>query len=225
MRKLNLLLLIVAIMYVLFVIESCTNDSSNTNNAENETQNTDDAENVAERETSTETEFVGNPEDESDVAFNTMMDALTHQRCINCHPSDNVPKQGEDSHPHTFGIVRASATGVTECGACHQSSNNLQSGVPGEKEWALAPHTMRWEGLSRVEIAKSMMNPETNGNRTTDDIMHHLTEHELVLWAWEPGIDINGNPRELPPVSKEEYIAAVKKWVELGAVIPEEANN
>lgn len=81
---------------------------------------------------------------------------------------------------------------------------------------------MRWEGLSRIEIAESMMNPENNGNRSAEDIMHHLTEHELVLWAWEPGVDASGEPRELPPHSKEVYIEAVKKWIELGAVIPEE---
>ena len=81
---------------------------------------------------------------------------------------------------------------------------------------------MRWEGLSRTEIAESMMDPARNGNRTPDDIMHHLTEHELVLWAWEPGIGVDGNPRELPPVSKEDYIKAVKTWIELGAVIPAE---
>lgn len=159
---------------------------------------------------------------ESLEAFNTMMDALTHQRCINCHPSDNVPKQGEDSHPHRFDMTRANAADATNCNTCHQASNNTFSGVPGAPDWALAPHSMRWEGLSRVEIARSMMNRETNGNRSAEDIMHHLTEHELVLWAWEPGVDASGNPRELPPVSKEDYIEAVKKWIELGAEIPSE---
>ena len=159
---------------------------------------------------------------ESAIAFNKMMDVLTHQRCVNCHPSDNVPKQAEDRHPHKFGISRANIAGATTCKTCHQSSNNLYSGVPGAPDWALAPHAMRWEGLTRVEIAQSMMDPTRNGNRTAEDIMHHLTEHELVLWAWEPGVDSEGNPRELPPVSKEEYIAAVKEWIELGAVIPEE---
>ncbi len=159
---------------------------------------------------------------ESLNAFNTMMDVLTHQRCVNCHPSDNVPKQGEDRHPHRFEITRFNMIGATNCNTCHQASNNSFSGVPGAPDWALAPHTMRWEGLSRIEIAKSMMSPETNGNRTPDDIMHHLTEHELVLWAWEPGVDLNGNPRESPPVPRDEYIAAVKKWIDLGAQIPEE---
>lgn len=162
--------------------------------------------------------------DESLIAFNKMMDVLTHQRCVNCHPSDNIPKQGEDSHAHRFEISRTNGTAATNCMTCHQSTNNTYSGVPGAPHWALAPHKMRWEGLSKVEIAKSMMNPKTNGNRTPDDIMHHLTEHELVLWAWEPGVDAEGNPREAPPVPVDEYIAAVKKWIALGAVIPEETN-
>ncbi len=161
------------------------------------------------------------PSEESLLVFNTMMDVLTHQRCMNCHPSDNVPKQGLDSHDHNFGIARVNAGNATNCNTCHQSENNSYSGVPGAPEWGLAPHKMRWEGLSRIEIAQSMMNPENNGNRTPDDIMHHLTEHELVLWAWEPGLDAAGNPREKPPVAKEDYIAAVKKWISLGAVIPE----
>ena len=160
---------------------------------------------------------------ESVIAFNKMMDVLTHQRCVNCHPSDHIPKQGEDSHAHRFDITRANSVGAaTNCNTCHQASNNNISGVPGAPEWSLAPHKMRWEGLSRAEIAKSMMNRKNNGDRSAEDIMHHLTEHELVLWAWEPGVDAEGNPRELPPVPVEEYIAAVKKWIELGAQIPEE---
>jgi len=164
-------------------------------------------------------------ENESVIAYNKMMDVLTHQRCVNCHPSDDIPKQGEDSHPHRFEITRANIVSTTNCNTCHQASNNDFSGVPGAPDWSLAPHSMRWEGLSREEIAESMMDPERNGNRSADDIMHHLTEHELVLWAWEPGVDLDGNPRETPPVSKEDYIAAVKKWIELGAVIPEASNN
>lgn len=166
--------------------------------------------------------LVEHPEEESEIAFNTMMDVLTHQRCINCHPNDNIPKQGEDQHSHRFGITRVNSTTATNCNTCHQSSNDDYSGVPGAPEWALAPHKMRWEGLSRIEIAQSMMNPENNGGRTAEDVMHHLTEHELVLWAWEPGVDAEGNPREKPPVPVDEYIEAVKTWIELGAMIPEE---
>lgn len=158
----------------------------------------------------------------TDENFDKMMAVLTHKRCVNCHPSDNVPKQGEDSHPHYFGISRASGSAATNCNTCHQSENNDYAGVPGAPEWSLAPHSMRWEGLSRVEIAESMLDPARNGGRTHEDVMHHLTEHELVLWAWTPGINAAGQAREKPPVPKDEYIKAVKAWFEEGAVIPAE---
>jgi len=157
-------------------------------------------------------------------AFDKMMSVLTHKRCINCHPSDNYPRQGEDSHIHNFGVQRGPdnhGVAALKCETCHQSANNDLAGVPGAPEWSLAPLKMAWQGLSRVEIAKSMLNPENNGGRSLEETVHHLTEHELVLWAWEPGVDANGKPREKPPVPKDEYIAAVKAWAAAGAPIPE----
>ncbi len=160
-----------------------------------------------------------------ETPFDKMMMVLTHKRCINCHPSDDYPRQGEDSHVHNFGVERGEdnhGTSALRCESCHQHENNNFSGVPGAPEWSLAPESMAWQGLSRVEIAKAMLDPEKNGGRTLEETVHHLTEHELVLWAWEPGVDANGNPREKPPVPKDEYIEAVKAWVEAGAIIPEE---
>ncbi|MEM9259523.1 MAG: hypothetical protein AAGA62_07735 [Bacteroidota bacterium] len=157
--------------------------------------------------------------------FTTMMKVLTHKRCVNCHPSGDHPRQGEDSHYHNFGVLRGPDNHGVEglkCSTCHQSENNEYSGVPGAPEWSLAPIEMQWEGLSRVEIARSMLNPEINGDRSLEETVKHLTEHELVLWAWEPGVDDEGNPRELPPVPLEEYIQAVKEWAANGAIIPEQ---
>jgi len=156
--------------------------------------------------------------------FDKMMAVLTHKRCVNCHPSSDYPRQGEDSHVHNFAVQRGEdnhGMPALRCESCHQSENSSFSGVPGAPEWGLAPISMAWEGLSRVEIAKSMLDPEKNGGRTLEETVHHLTEHELVLWAWEPGIDASGNPRELPPVPKDEYIEAVKAWAAAGAIIPE----
>ena len=161
---------------------------------------------------------------ENETNFNKMMDVLTHPRCINCHPNDHIPKQGDDSHPHYFGMSRGEQNlgyEATKCTTCHQTENNNYSGVPGAPEWSLAPAQMYWEGLSRKEIAESMMDPKRNGGRTPEETLHHLTEHELVLWAWEPGVRADGTPRELPPVPLEEYKKAVKEWIEHGAVIPE----
>ena len=121
-----------------------------------------------------------------DTPFDKMMAVLTHKRCVNCHPSGDRPRQGEDSHIHNFEVMRGEdnhGVAALRCESCHQHENNDFSGVPGAPEWSLAPISMAWEGLSRVEIAKSMLNPENNGGRNLEEIVKHLTEHELVLWA------------------------------------------
>ncbi|WP_216649993.1 hypothetical protein [Lewinella sp. W8] len=166
-----------------------------------------------------------NQEVTAEDPFTLMMNVLTHKRCVNCHPNGDRPRQGEDSHYHNFGVVRGpdnhGLEGLT-CNTCHQSENDDFSGVPGAPEWSLAPIEMYWEGLSRTEIAHSMLDPERNGGRNLKELVKHLTEHELVLWAWEPGVNSEGIPREPPPVSKEKYIEAVKAWAEAGAVVPAE---
>ncbi|WP_209401956.1 hypothetical protein [Pseudozobellia sp. WGM2] len=160
---------------------------------------------------------------ETEEAFDKMMDVLTHQRCMNCHPNDNVPKQGEDRHPHYFDMARGKADKgfqATKCATCHQEENNDYSGAPGAPHWSLAPKSMGWQGLSRTEIARIVLDPETNGGKSNEELVKHMTEDELVLWAWEPGIGVDGNLRELPPVSEEEFKKAVEIWFENGAVIP-----
>ena len=158
------------------------------------------------------------------AAFDKMMKVLTHKRCVNCHPKGDSPRQGDDSHIHTFGVTRGSdnlGSPALRCKTCHTSENNPLSGAPGAPHWSLAPKSMTWEGLTRVQIAQSILDPLKNGGRDLDAIVHHLTEHELVLWAWAPGKSITGKQREKPPVSKEDYIKAVKTWATAGAPIPE----
>ncbi|SKB24773.1 hypothetical protein [Maribacter arcticus] len=159
----------------------------------------------------------------SDEAFNKMMDVLTHQRCMNCHPNDNIPKQGNDRRPHYFGMARGEddkGFQATNCNTCHNSENNTYSGVPGAPHWSLAPASMGWEGLTRSQIAERLVDKNANGQRSFDELLKHMTEDELVLWAWTPGIDPNGQEREVPPVSKEEFKNAVEYWLDNGAVIP-----
>ncbi len=158
-------------------------------------------------------------------AFNTMMKVISHDRCVNCHPSDNRPKQGDQGNQHHFDIARGGAnTGfeATKCTTCHQSENNVYSGVPGAANWSLAPKTMAWQGLTNKEIAKAMLDRTKNGNRSHKDLIHHLTEDKLVLWAFNPGVNQDGVQRTKPTVSEEEYKAAVKEWFEKGAIIPED---
>ncbi len=177
------------------------------------------------RTTTTEKMLKADVEPQLENSFDKMMAVLTHKRCVNCHPTSNQARQGEDSHYHNFGIVGGVDGHGLEgysCQTCHGEENNEYSGVPGAPEWALAPNIMAWEGKTRVEIATQMMDRSRNGDRSAAEIKKHLTEHELVLWAWEPGIDAEGNQREVPPVSKEDFIVAVKEWIDNGAVIPSE---
>ena len=203
MNKLRLLYLIPVILFTTILLAT---DFSNEYDSDN--MNADTAEAAS-----------------NSADFDKMMQALTHPRCLNCHPSDHRPKQGIDQHPHYFGVSRGKTDHgfvATNCNTCHQKENNDFSGVPGAPHWGLAPSTMNWEGLSKIEIATSMMDKSRNGGKSPNEILKHLTEDPLVLWAWEPGIDVAGNEREKPPISKEEYIAAVKGWFAGGAVIPSE---
>jgi len=156
------------------------------------------------------------------AAYTQMMSVLAHKRCINCHPAGDRPLQGEDAHPHNFNVQRGPdghGVAALKCQSCHQSENNNLAGVPGAPEWHLAPRSMKWEGLSKAEIARSMLDPARNGGRSLEETVHHLTEHPLVLWAWNPGVDANGQAREKPPVAMDDYIAAVKTWAKAGAPI------
>jgi hypothetical protein len=40
----------------------------------------------------------------------------------------------------------------------------------------------------------------------------------LVEWAWAPGTDRTGKERTPPPVSRDEFIALTKAWIDAGAV-------
>jgi len=164
--------------------------------------------------------------DQSQEPFDKMMRVLTHPRCVNCHPAGSKPIKGDDaSVTRALGVPRGPhGEGLKglNCSTCHSDENNDFSGVPGAPEWALAPEFMAWEGKTRVEIATQMMDPARNGGRSAQETLKHLTEHKLVLWAWDPGVDSEGIPREKPPVPKDEYIAAVTEWINNGAIIPDE---
>ncbi|MEM8527524.1 MAG: hypothetical protein AAGG68_22980 [Bacteroidota bacterium] len=162
---------------------------------------------------------------DTEAAFDKMMAVIMHKRCMNCHPSGDRPRQGEDSHIHYFNVQRGTdghGVAALKCETCHQKENNLNSGVPGAPHWHFAPRSMAWEGLSKTEIAKAILDKEKNGGRSLEETVKHMTEDELVLWAWNPGVNHEGAPREKPPVSEAEFIEAVKTWAAAGAPIPEE---
>ncbi len=169
------------------------------------------------------TEVISEIVNQEEPIFDQVMSVITHRRCMNCHPSDDYPRQGDDSHYHRFGVQRGpnnNGLAALQCASCHQESNNILAGVPGAPHWSLAPISMGWRGLDKYEIAANMLDRSKNGNRSIAEIEHHLTEDPLVLWAFEPGVDNEGKEREKPPLSKDEWIKAVKEWVATGAEVP-----
>ena len=166
-------------------------------------------------------EYIEQPskEDKSLEAFQTVLEVLRSPRCMNCHPSNDVPKVGDDRHPHLFGVMRGDddhGGSVQMCSTCHQDENNEYSMVPGAPHWGLAPKSMGWEGLNDAELGAVLLDTSKNGNRTAKDLVKHMSEDALVLWAWEPG-----GERATPPVPLNEFKAALQTWLDNGAKVPE----
>jgi mono/diheme cytochrome c family protein len=165
----------------------------------------------------------GGPADRARSAalFARIATVLEHPRCLNCHTSTDFPRQGDDRHPHIMQVKRGADGGghpALRCTTCHGKGNS-PSGVPGNDPWRLAPLTMKWEGLSVGEICRSLTDPK-RGNMTLPQLVHHLGEDRLVGWAWNPGVDLDGKPRQQPPLTRPQLMAVVTEWIATGAACP-----
>lgn len=148
---------------------------------------------------------------------------ITDARCMNCHPADRQPTQGDDRHPHVP-FMQAGETGFgtdgLTCTACHRAENTTIVGsrlgsIPGAAPWLLAPASMGWQGLTIGGICAQLKDPNRNGGRSLADIHRHLSEDHLVGWAWHPG------PRRRPaPGNQAEFGALVAAWIDTGAECP-----
>lgn len=153
-------------------------------------------------------------------AFSTILTVLKSPRCINCHPTNDVPLQGDVQRLHPFNVSRGIANQggvVQKCGTCHHAENNTYANVPGAPHWGLAPKSMGWIGLPDSEIARRLMDKKSNGGRSPQDLVEHMAHDSLVLWAWNPG-----EGRNKPPVELEEWRKVLKEWLDNGAAVPSE---
>ncbi len=149
--------------------------------------------------------------------FQTIIKVLKSPRCMNCHPSDDFPRQGDDGHLHKLGVTRGidnHAGPVQTCNTCHQDSNNIYTNVPGAPHWGLAPKSMGWQGLTDTELGQAILDKSKNGNRTPEEIVHHMGHDALVLWAWNPG-----EGRTTPPVPLDEFKKALEEWLTAGTPV------
>lgn len=161
---------------------------------------------------------IKNQAKQSVALFTEAGKVLTHPRCVNCHPSDDQPRQGEAGQLHRPPVQRgADGFGVTgmRCITCHQSANFDPGRVPGVKDWHLAPIEMAWQGKSLGQICAQLKDPERNGGRTLEAIVTHMKDDHLVGWAWAPGAD-----RQPAPGSQKAFGALIEAWVKTGAACP-----
>jgi hypothetical protein len=138
---------------------------------------------------------------------------------MNCHPRGDRPSQGDDRHVHLMNVQRGPANkglpGMA-CSTCHQTRNNDAARVPGAPHWQLAPKSMGWTGLGRGELCRTLLDRGKNGGRTPAALVKHMTQDELVLWAWSPGAG-----RAAPPITAAELKSALEAWVDASAPCPE----
>ncbi len=154
----------------------------------------------------------------SDAPFAAVARVLRHPRCLNCHPSGDAPRVGDDRRPHEMNVARGpDGHGVPamRCASCHLPENQDLARVPGAPNWHLAPRSMGWEGLDDHGLAEALKDEARNGGRTMAEVLHHMEQDPLVLWGWDPGAG-----REAIPVPHAEFVAALRTWIDGGAVSP-----
>jgi hypothetical protein len=157
----------------------------------------------------------------SKKAFGEVYKVLMSPRCMNCHPSGDVPLQGDDSRLHTQNIKRGKdgkGLYALKCTNCHQPENTSGLNMPpGNAVWHLPPANMKmvFQGKTPKQLAAQLLNPKTNGNKTKAQLIKHVSDDALVLWGWNPG-----DGRTLPPLSHEEFVKQFKLWIDNGAYLP-----
>lgn len=150
--------------------------------------------------------------------FKPISVVLNHPRCMNCHPRDERPRQGNDRHEHLQNVVRgADDLGFVNmrCNSCHREENNANSGVPGAPTWHLAPLSMGWQGLGDAELCTTLKDTKLNGGKTIAALVEHMTSDKLVLWGWAPG-----GKRDPVSTPHDDFVKQLKAWEAAGAPCP-----
>ncbi|HEV8140615.1 MAG TPA: hypothetical protein VGP81_12640 [Pyrinomonadaceae bacterium] len=162
------------------------------------------------------------------AAWQQVYSVLISPRCINCHTASNYPEQGDNRARHFANVLRGpGGTGVAgfRCVTCHQKENADSTGVPGGKNWHLAPLSMKWQDtndqpLSSTEVCRAITDRARNGGLDGAALLKHHTEEPLVLWAWSPGRRVDGSMRTQPPLTHDQFVGATKQWVDAGMPCP-----
>jgi hypothetical protein len=141
---------------------------------------------------------------------------IMHPRCLNCHPKDDSPRQGEAMRLHEPPVERGAGgmgPAAMRCFTCHGAANFER--VPGNPAWLLAPREMAWMDNSLGQICEQIKDPKRNGGKTLAQIVEHMAEDKLVGWGWDPGMG-----RTAAPGTQKEFGALIKAWADSGAHCP-----
>lgn len=165
--------------------------------------------------------FTKNDSIASKKAFLKVYAVLMSPRCMNCHPSGDIPLQGEDSHLHLQGVKRGydgKGMYALKCANCHQSHNLPGLHMPpGNPKWALPPANMRmvFQGRTPHQLSAQLLDKKRNGRKSIKALIDHITSDTLVLAGWHPAQGL-----AKPPLSHREFVSAFNEWINKGAVSP-----
>jgi hypothetical protein len=157
---------------------------------------------------------------ESVKAFMQVYKVLMSPRCMNCHPSGDIPLQGDNSQVHTMFPKRGTdgkGLYAMKCSNCHQPENTVGIHMPpGSPAWHLPPANMKmvFQGRTPNQLAKQLVDRKRNGNKSMAQLLEHADD-DLVLVGWNPG-----EGRSLPSMSHAEFKKAWTTWINKGAYAP-----
>lgn len=169
---------------------------------------------------------IKDPAARSVALFQEAGKVIQSPRCMNCHPAQRAPTQGDSMHPHNPPMVAGDSghgPAGMPCFSCHTTANvptwgaDIKS-IPGDPKWGLAPAEMAWQGKSLGQICAQIKNPSTNGGKSMAELHHHMAEDHLVGWAWNPGAG-----RAPAPGTQAQFGELIKAWIDTGAKCPKAA--
>jgi len=168
-----------------------------------------------------EFDAIEDPVERSKALFVEAGRVIQHPRCLNCHPTDAHPRQGEQLAMHQPPVVRGDdnhGAAAMRCGTCHQQENVDHARLPGHPAWHLAPIEMGWIGQSLNAICQQLKDAERSGGMDLEALHEHMAHDSLVGWGWTPGPG-----REPAPGTQGSFAKLVRAWIDSGAHCPDGA--
>jgi mono/diheme cytochrome c family protein len=152
-------------------------------------------------------------------AFARAVAVFQHPRCTNCHNRGEGPRQGNTPRAHQLNVKRGPegrGVGAQACTACHKAQNTAGGAIPGAPDWRMPPPGRAgWDGLTPAEICAALKDPARNAGLRPDQVVEHMAQDKLVLWAWAAG-----GIRSAPPLAHAEFMALMRTWNAGGAPCP-----